>query len=87
MLEMAEVRPDARVLDIAAGAGEQTLDIAERVGPGGLVLATDLSPLILEFAKDNARRAGYGNVETQVADGESLDRGKPVSTPRFAGLA
>jgi SAM-dependent methyltransferase len=73
MLEMAEVRPDARVLDVAAGAGDQTLDVAQRVGPAGSVLATDLSPLILEFAKDNARRAGYSNVETQVADGENLN--------------
>lgn len=72
MLEMADVRPGARVLDVAAGAGDQTLDIAKRVGPNGSVLATDLSPAILEFAKDNAQRAGYGNVETQAADGENL---------------
>lgn len=73
MLAMAEIRPEARVIDIAAGAGDQTLDIARRVGPNGSVLATDLSPAILEFAKDNARRAGYDNVETQVADGENLN--------------
>jgi len=72
MLDMAGVKSRSHVLDVAAGAGDQTLDIAERVGPGGFVLATDLSPAILEFAKDNALRAGYGNVETQVADGESL---------------
>jgi ubiquinone/menaquinone biosynthesis C-methylase UbiE len=72
MLEMAGVRPGARVLDVAAGAGDQTLDIAQRVGSNGSVLATDLSPAILEFAKANAERAGHGNVETQVADGENL---------------
>jgi len=72
MLEMAGVRRGARVLDVAAGAGDQTLDIAQRVGPDGYVLATDLSASILEFAKGNARRAGYGNVGTLVADGESL---------------
>jgi SAM-dependent methyltransferase len=60
------------VLDVAAGAGDQTLDIAARVGPNGYVLATDMSPAILEFAQANARRAGYGNVETLVADGENL---------------
>jgi len=72
MLEMAGVRRGARVLDVAAGAGDQTLDIAERVGSKGFVLATDLSPAILELAKANARKAGYKNVETQVADGERL---------------
>src|SRR3990170_4384669 len=72
MLAMAEVGPGARVLDIAAGAGDQTIDIAQRIGPSGSVLATDLSPAILEFAKDKARRAGYHNIETQAADGENL---------------
>jgi SAM-dependent methyltransferase len=73
MLAMAELRPGARVLDVAAGAGDQTLDIARRVGPTGYVLATDLSSAILEFAKDKARCAGYGNVETQAADAENLN--------------
>src|SRR5258708_38825935 len=49
MLAMAEVGPGAHVLDVAAGAGDQTLDIAKRIGPTGSVLATDLSPAILEF--------------------------------------
>ena len=44
MLGMAGVKPSTHVLDVAAGAGDQTLDIAERVGPDGYVLATDLSP-------------------------------------------
>jgi len=73
MLEMAAIGPGARVLDVAAGAGDQTLDIAWRVGPTGSVLATDLSPRILEFARDNARRVGFSNVETLVADGENLN--------------
>jgi len=73
MLGMAGVARGARVLDVAAGAGDQTLDIAERVGPQGYVLATDLSPAILEFARENAVRAGHRNVRTQVADGERLE--------------
>jgi len=73
MLDMAGVRPGSRVIDVAAGAGDQTLDIAQRVGRRGAVLATDLSPAILALAKANARRAGHGNVETRVADGERLD--------------
>ncbi len=73
MLAMAEVRPGARVLDVAAGAGDQTLDIAACVGPSGSVLATDLSPAILDFAKAKAQRAGFRHVETKAADGENLD--------------
>jgi SAM-dependent methyltransferase len=73
MIEMANIRPGARVLDVAAGAGDQTLDVAKRVGPAGSVLATDLSPAILDFVRENARRAGYNNVETLAADGEALE--------------
>jgi SAM-dependent methyltransferase len=72
MIEMANIKTGSRVLDVAAGAGDQTLDIAKRIGPSGSVLATDLSPAILEYAKDNAQRAGYSNVETKAVDGENL---------------
>jgi SAM-dependent methyltransferase len=72
MLGMAGVGPGSRVLDVAAGAGDQTLAIADRIGPTGHVLATDLSPAILALARDNATRAGLSNVQTQVADGEDL---------------
>src|SRR5690242_17943327 len=42
MLDMAGVGPGARVLDVAAGAGEPAITAAKRVGPKGSVLATDL---------------------------------------------
>ena len=70
MLDMAAVGRGARVLDVAAGAGEQTLAAARRVGANGHVLATDISPAILGFAQDAARRAGLKNVETLELDGE-----------------
>jgi len=76
MLAMAEIKGGARVLDVAAGAGDQTLDIAKRVGPKGYVLATDISPAILAFARDSARRAGHAHVETQADDGETLEVAK-----------
>jgi SAM-dependent methyltransferase len=79
MLEMAGVQPGARVLDVAAGAGDQALDAAARVGPQGSVLATDLSPAILALAKANAAQAGYANVQVRVADGEAL----PVEDASF----
>jgi SAM-dependent methyltransferase len=72
MLDMAGVAPGGRVLDVAAGAGDQTLDIARRVGASGSVLATDLSPAIIDLARLNARDAGFENVETRAVDGEDL---------------
>jgi len=73
MLDVAGVKPGSRVLDVAAGAGDQTLDAAKRVGRSGSVLATDISSKILDFAQRNALSKGYKNVSTRVLDGENLD--------------
>ena len=72
MLDDAGVRTGARVLDVAAGAGDQTMDIARRIGLDGWVLATDVSPNILALAQKNANAAGFLQVSTQVADAQSL---------------
>lgn len=72
MLTMAGIRQGDRVLDVAAGSGDQTLDILRRVGATGSVLATDLSAGILELARRNCARGGFPNVEFRVADGEEL---------------
>jgi ubiquinone/menaquinone biosynthesis C-methylase UbiE len=73
MLDMAGITEGSRVLDVAAGAGEQTLRVARRVGSTGYVLATDIAPNILAYAEEAVRQAGFSNVETRVADGENLD--------------
>jgi ubiquinone/menaquinone biosynthesis C-methylase UbiE len=73
MLDLADIHSSSRVLDVAAGAGGQTLATARRVGLSGYVLATDISSNILEFLASNARAAGLTNVETRVLDGENLE--------------
>jgi ubiquinone/menaquinone biosynthesis C-methylase UbiE len=73
MLDLAEVRTGSRVLDVAAGTGDQTLLAAERVGPTGYVLATDVSGNMLKLAADAAREADFTNVETRVMDAEKID--------------
>ncbi len=73
MLDCARVGSGSRVLDVAAGAGGQTLAAVRRVGPSGRVLATDLAPAILAYADARLRNAGYENVETAEMDGEHLD--------------
>lgn len=72
MFDMTGIKTGSRVLDVAAGAGEQTIAAARRVGPAGYVLATDISPGILRYAGENAGLAGLTNVETVVKDGEDL---------------
>jgi len=56
MFEMAHVGPGCRVLDVAAGAGEQSLAAARRVGPEGHVLATDIAPALLARAETPSSR-------------------------------
>lgn len=73
LLDMARIREGSRVLDVAAGAGGQTLAAARRVGPTGHVVATDISSNIVSFAGLEARKAGLTNVETRVLDAESLE--------------
>jgi SAM-dependent methyltransferase len=73
MLDAAGVADGSHVLDVAAGAGGQTLAAARRVGTTGRVVATDISPTILSYAAKAAAEVGLTNVETVEADGEALD--------------
>ncbi len=72
MLDLAGVTTGSQVLDVAAGAGQQTLLAAKRVGPDGHVLATDISPAILGYARAACKNAGLSNVSTREIDGEML---------------
>ena len=73
MLDLARIQPGQRVLDVAAGAGEPAVSAAERVGPAGYVLATDISEGIVELARQVARERGLEQIQTRAMDGEKLD--------------
>jgi ubiquinone/menaquinone biosynthesis C-methylase UbiE len=72
MLGLASIQPGSRVLDVAAGTGDQTLMAARRVGPTGNVLATDDSASMLKVAAEAARNEGFTNVETRIMNAENL---------------
>ncbi len=73
MLDLARIQPGQRILDVAAGAGEPAVSAAERVGPGGYVLATDISEGVVELARQVAAERGLQQIETRAMDGEKLD--------------
>jgi precorrin-6B methylase 2 len=73
MLGMAGVDAGARVLDLASGAGSQTLRAARRVGGQGQVVASDISATMLQHLRDNASAAGLSNVTTLPGAAEDLD--------------
>jgi ubiquinone/menaquinone biosynthesis C-methylase UbiE len=73
MLDQAGVGPGSRVLDVAAGAGGQTLTAARRTGPDGILLATDVSEPLVERVRISALADGVSHVYATVADARRLD--------------
>src|SRR6266487_3615524 len=73
MLLAASLKPGDRVLDIAAGTGDQSMLAARIVGPTGLVLATDISAEMLQVAASRAELEQLTNISTQVMDAGQLD--------------
>jgi ubiquinone/menaquinone biosynthesis C-methylase UbiE len=69
VLEAAEVKPGSRVLDVSTGTGEAASMVLPIVGPSGLVLGADISPAMLEAARDRLREPSFWPV---AADGQVL---------------
>ncbi len=72
LLELAELQPGERVLDVACGTGLVTFPAATAVGPGGVVVATDISDAMVEQVKLEAARRGQTQVRAERADAEDL---------------
>jgi ubiquinone/menaquinone biosynthesis C-methylase UbiE len=74
LMELAEIKPGSRVLDIATGIGEPAITAANQIGNNGHVLATDISPQMLYVAKQRAISLGLQNVmEFKEGDAETVD--------------
>ena len=70
LLTAADIQAGDCVLDLASGAGEPALSVAQRVGESGLVIASDLVPAMLQGVK--RRAAGISQLHTLTADMEAL---------------
>jgi ubiquinone/menaquinone biosynthesis C-methylase UbiE len=77
LIDMAGIRDGMRVLDVACGAGSQTIQAAKRVGPNGMVVASDISTTMLEHVRKNAAKAGLHNIETMERAADELDETQP----------
>jgi len=73
LIDMAGIQPGMRVLDLACGAGSQSIQTGKRVGPNGSVVASDISAAMLEHVHLNASRAGLHNIETLECAAADLD--------------
>lgn len=72
MIERAGIHEGQSVLDVAGGAGEPSLTIAERVGPNGSVMCTDAVAQMVEAARHEANLRGLKNMQFQQCTADSL---------------
>ncbi|HJZ80523.1 MAG TPA: class I SAM-dependent methyltransferase [Pyrinomonadaceae bacterium] len=72
LIEEAGIRKGQQVLDVAGGAGEPSLAIADLVGPNGSVSYTDLIAGMVSAAEAEARRRGIANVNFRRCPADSL---------------
>jgi len=73
MLELARVGAGDRVLELACGPGGVGLAAADRVGPGGEVVLTDVAEEMTAIAAARAAQLGLGNVAFRRVDIERID--------------
>jgi ubiquinone/menaquinone biosynthesis C-methylase UbiE len=73
LMKSSQISRGQTVLDVATGTGQPALTIAEKiVGPTGRVIGVDLSPEMLEVAKEEAAYQGLTNVVFQIVEDEGL---------------
>ncbi len=71
-LAMAELRQGETVLDIGSGGGIDVFLAAQRVGARGRVIGVDMTPAMLQRARQTAERHGYTNVEFRQGYAENM---------------
>ena len=69
---LASLKDGETVLDLGSGAGFDCFLAAGQVGKEGKVIGVDMTPEMLEKARENARKGGFSNVEFRLGEIEHL---------------
>ncbi|MBE0568150.1 MAG: arsenite methyltransferase [Deltaproteobacteria bacterium] len=69
---LATLREGETVLDLGSGAGFDCFLAAGKVGHGGKVIGVDMTPEMIQKARENARKGGHENVEFRLGEIEHL---------------
>jgi len=69
---LASLKQGETVLDLGAGAGIDCFLASNKVGPSGRVIGVDMTPEMIDRARENARKNGYTNVEFRLGEIENL---------------
>ena len=70
IFSVVDLKPGERVLDVGCGAGATTIEAADRVGPEGWVCGIDISPEMIDAARE---RSAAPNLDWIVADAIEYD--------------
>jgi ubiquinone/menaquinone biosynthesis C-methylase UbiE len=73
LVERVSPQPGQTILEVAAGPGDTGFLAAERLGPDGQLISTDLAPGMVEAVRRGAAERGLVNVESRVMDAQRLD--------------
>ncbi|MBF0552847.1 MAG: arsenite methyltransferase [Deltaproteobacteria bacterium] len=71
-LAQASLQPGETVLDLGSGAGFDCFIAAARVGSTGKVIGVDMTPEMIEKARQNAQKGHFENVEFRLGEIEEL---------------
>lgn len=69
---LAGIKEGETVLDLGSGAGFDCFLAANRVGKSGKVIGVDMTPEMLDKARNNGKKGGYENVEFRLGEIENL---------------
>ena len=69
---LASLREGETVLDLGSGAGFDCFLAGNKVGKNGRVIGVDMTPEMIEKARDNTKEGNYGNVEFRLGEIENL---------------
>ena len=69
---LAGLKPGEIVLDLGSGGGIDCFLAAKKVGPAGRVIGVDMTPEMIDRARENARQTGAANVEFRLGEIENL---------------
>ena len=69
---LASLKEGEVVLDLGSGAGIDCFLAAGKVGESGKVIGVDMTPEMLERARENARKSSFSNVEFRLGEIENL---------------
>ncbi len=62
-IALASIKEGETVLDLGSGAGFDSFLAANRVGPTGKVIGVDMTPEMINRARENADKGSYSNVQ------------------------